>query len=61
MPETIADATTMQLIEWLNDCEFSNRNMVYLELKAREIKENDPEDAPDTRGGIRPKHHSIVP
>lgn len=60
MPD-ITTFDTMELLALIETHVAQAGQAAFNELKSREIKENDPEDAPDTRGGIRPKKHSIVP
>jgi hypothetical protein len=60
MPTGLEDVPTMTLLDYVYDCEFSNRQNAYDELKAREIKENDADDSTQHRGGIRPGHSPLV-
>lgn len=59
------DVTDLDTIDLLNETDqyplSAPMATIITELKRRVIKQNDPEDNPQVRGGVRPKKHSIVP
>jgi hypothetical protein len=53
--------TTEQLIDFVEDGNQIGHQDAVDELRARLIKENDADDSPQHRGGIRPTHQPINP
>lgn len=55
------ELTTIQLLDIIANIEAANWTMALQELESRVIQENDADDTPQHRGGIRPTHAPIVP
>lgn len=61
MPNGAEEKTTIELIDIVSNCEHTLYTAACIELADRIIEENDADDSPQHRGGIRPYRAPIVP
>lgn len=61
MPNGAEEKTTIELLAIAGNPEHTLWTAALLELNDRVIEENDDDDSPQHRGGVRPGHAPILP